>query len=82
MFPLPMFRRKKRMYAKRLPPEFVRRAMLSIRVNERARFAIFSLAHARGMSASEYVARLLSEHLRNIQVKSDCVQTVAHEARP
>lgn len=53
----------KRPYARRLPPEFRRRAMLSIRVQESVRHLIKSLAARRGMSASEYVARLIQDHL-------------------
>lgn len=63
-----LFRRPpKRLYAKRLPPELVRRAMLSVRVNEHTRRDIVALAHARGMSASEYVARLLNDHLDTVR---------------
>jgi hypothetical protein len=56
----------KRRYAKRLPPGLVRRAMLSIRVNEHTRRVVFALAEERGMSISEYVARLLSDHLGHV----------------
>lgn len=64
MFPFDLFRRPRRFYAKRLPPELVRRAMLSVRVHENARRAVFDLARERDMSTSEYVARLLNDHLR------------------
>jgi len=63
MFSFPLFHRSKRLYARRLPPNLVRRSLLSVRVNEHARRAVLSLAHARGMSASEYIARLLNDHL-------------------
>lgn len=64
MLPFDPFRRPKRFYAKRLPPELVRRAMLSVRVHESARSAVLNLARQRDMSSSEYVARLLNDHLR------------------
>ena len=53
-----------RPYATRLPPDLVRRAMLSVRVHESARRAVDALARQRGMSVSEYVCRLLNDHLR------------------
>ena len=55
--------RPRRPYAHRQPPELCRRAQLSVRVHESARSAVFSLASRRGMSASEYVARLLNDHI-------------------
>ena len=64
MYSLPPSLRPKRPYALRLPPELCRRAQLSVRVHENARSAVFRLASRRGMSASEYVARLLNDHLR------------------
>lgn len=64
MYSLPPSLRPKRPYAHRLPPEDCRRAQLSVRVHENARSAVFSLASRRGMSASEYVARLLNDHLQ------------------
>lgn len=60
------FHGAKRRYAKRLPPGLVRRAMLSIRVNEYTRRVVFALAAERGMSISEYVARLLNDHLNAV----------------
>jgi hypothetical protein len=66
MFSLNLFRRPTRPYARRLPPELVRRAMLSVRIHENARRSVSSLAHQRGMSVSEYVCRLLNDHLREV----------------
>lgn len=56
-------RLNRRPYAKRSPPDLCRRASLSIRVHARARGTIRALACERGMSVSEYVARLLNDHL-------------------
>ena len=53
----------RRPYALRLPPELCRRSMLSIRVHEKAKRSIRALALERGMSVSEYMARLLNDHL-------------------
>jgi hypothetical protein len=53
----------RRHYARRLPSEFCRRAMLSIRVSEAARCIVKSLAEQRDMSASEYLARLIADHI-------------------
>lgn len=64
MYSLPSSLQPKRPYANRQPPELCRRAQLSVRVHENARSAVFSLASRRGMSASEYVARLLNDHIR------------------
>ena len=64
MFSPSTFRRATRPYAKRLPPVLVRRAMLSVRVHENARRSVSKLAQQRGMSVSEYVCRLLNDHLR------------------
>jgi len=55
-----------RHYARRLSAAFSRNAMLSIRVHDRVRRTIFALALERGMSASEYCARLFSDHLTQI----------------
>jgi hypothetical protein len=66
MFSLNPFRRTTRPYAKRLPPELVRRAMLSVRVHENARRTVGALAQQRGMSVSEYVCRLLNDHLNAV----------------
>ena len=56
----------RRPYARRLPPEYCRRALLSIRIHDHARSAVRALAHERGMSISEYCARLLSDHLTQL----------------
>lgn len=58
--------RAKRHYARRQSKEFCRRAILSVRVQEIARRTIRALASERGMSPSEYVARLLNDHLAQI----------------
>ena len=64
MIPLNQKPRATRPYATRLPPGLVRRAMLSVRVHENARRSVCALARERGMSVSEYVCRLLNDHLR------------------
>lgn len=66
MLSISFFRRTKRPYAKRLSPELCRRAMLSVRVQDRARTALLHLAKERGMSASEYMSLLLNEHLNYV----------------
>ena len=53
----------KRPYARRLPSQYCRRAMLSIRVSDNTRHWIKTLAARRGISPSEYVARLIHDHL-------------------
>ena len=55
-----------RPYARRLPPDQARRAMLCARVNDGAKQLVGNLAHERGMSTSEYVARLLNDHLAQL----------------
>lgn len=64
MFLMNLFRRNPRRYASRLPPASARRAMMSLRIHESARRSIHALAEKQGMSMSEYVCRLLNEHLR------------------
>lgn len=65
MFPMNLFRRRDpRPYSNRLPPKLARRAMLSVRIHEAARRSFNDLAEQRGMSVSEYVWRVLNEHLR------------------
>lgn len=71
MFPINLFRRNPRPYANRLPPKLARRAMLSVRVHEAARQSVVDLAEARGMSASEYVYRVLTDHLRDVVQQRD-----------
>lgn len=62
--PHPQFRPlTKRPYAQRLPSQYCRRAMLSIRISENTRQWIKTLAARRGISPSEYVARLIHDHL-------------------
>ena len=53
----------RRPYALRLPPHLCRRAMLSIRVHDQVQGSVRALARERGMSVSEYMARLLNDHL-------------------
>ena len=60
---LKIFRRETRPYTRRTPPNLTRRAMLCARVHVDARQAVRTLAAERGMSTSEYVARLLNDHL-------------------
>ena len=63
---LKLFRRETRHYSRRTPPNLTRRAMLCARVHVDARQAVRSLAAERGMSISEYVARLLNDHLSQV----------------
>lgn len=56
----------RRAYAHRFPREQARRAMLCARVQEGARNAVQWLAQKRGMSVSEYVARLVNDHLTEV----------------
>ena len=63
MFSFPFFKRSPRAYASRLPCGKARKAQLSARIHEDARAALDALAADRGMSTSEYVARLLNDHL-------------------
>lgn len=56
----------RRPYALRLPPHLCRRSMLSLRVHDKARGTVCALAHERGMSVSEYLARLLNDHIANV----------------
>lgn len=56
----------RRPYARRLPNEHCRRALLSIRVHDHARRTVRALALERGMSISEYCARLLADHLTQL----------------
>lgn len=66
MFSIKLFRRNPRPYSNRLPPKLARRAMLSVRIHETARRSFGELADQRGMSVSEYVCRLLNDHLRDV----------------
>ena len=59
-YPSQVYRRP---YAKRLPTELCRRSLLSIRVREQTRSTVRALAYERMMSVSEYMARLLTDHL-------------------
>ena len=56
-----------RPYARRLPAQFARRVMLCARVSREMKAAIAKLATARKMSISEYMARLLNDHLTTAQ---------------
>lgn len=56
----------RRPYAKRQPRDLCRCASLSIRVHAQARGIVRALALERGMSVSEYVARLLNDHFAHI----------------
>lgn len=57
----------RRAYARRFPRADARRAMLCARVHEGARNAVQGLAQKRGMSVSEYVARLVNDHLTEVR---------------
>jgi hypothetical protein len=63
MFSFSFLKRSRRRYASRLPLGRARTAQLSARIHEDARLALNALALERGMSTSEYVARLLNDHL-------------------
>ena len=56
----------RRRYARRLPSELCRRAMLSVRVSEATRRIVISLAEQRDISASEYLARLIQGHIAQV----------------
>jgi hypothetical protein len=53
----------KRLYAKRLAGPHVRRAQVTFRASLAAKSLLAALARARRMSTSEYLARLVSDHL-------------------
>lgn len=61
--PLPHYRVHPRRYARRLPPVHARRVTLTIRITGPMKDAVAYLAAGRQMSPSEYLARLLSDHL-------------------
>ena len=71
MFSLNIFRRNPRPYSSRLPPKLARRAMLSVRVHEAARQSVVDLAEERGISASEYLHQVLTQHLRGVVQQRD-----------
>lgn len=71
MFSLNIFRRSPRPYSNRLPPKLARRAMLSVRIHEATRRSFRELAEQQGMSVSEYVCRLLNDHLREVVEQND-----------
>lgn len=60
-------KKNRRPYARRLPAQFARRVMLCARVSREMKAAISQLAAARKMSISEYMARLLNDHLTTAQ---------------
>ncbi len=60
-------KKNRRPYARRLPAQFARRVMLCARVSREMKAAIAQLAAARKMSISEYMARLLNDHLTTAQ---------------
>ena len=60
-------KKNRRPYARRLPAQFARRVMLCARVSREMKAAIAQLAAARKMSISEYMARLLNDHLTSAQ---------------
>jgi hypothetical protein len=67
MFSMNIFRRSSRPYAQRGYDDLGRKAMVSARVHHNAHKAVLSLAQERGMSVSEYVARVLNDHLRYVE---------------
>lgn len=60
-------KKNRRPYARRLPAQFARRVMLCARVSREMKAAIAKLAATRKMSISEYMARLLNDHLTTAQ---------------
>lgn len=60
-------KKNRRPYARRLPAQFARRVMVCARVSREMKAAIAQLAAARKMSISEYMARLLNDHLTTAQ---------------
>ena len=60
-------KKNRRPYARRLPAQFARRVMVCARVSREMKTAIAKLAAARKMSISEYMARLLNDHLTTAQ---------------
>lgn len=60
-------KKNRRPYARRLPAQFARRVMICARVSREMKAAIAKLAAARKMSISEYMARLLNDHLTTAQ---------------
>lgn len=60
-------KKNRRPYARRLPAQFARRVMVCARVSREMKAAIAKLAAARKMSISEYMARLLNDHLTTAQ---------------
>ena len=60
-------KKNRRPYARRLPAQFARRVMVCARVSREMKAAIAKLAATRKMSSSEYMARLLNDHLTTAQ---------------
>jgi len=60
-------KKNRRPYARRLPAQFARRVMVCARVSREMKAAIAKLAATRKMSISEYMARLLNDHLTTAQ---------------
>jgi hypothetical protein len=52
-----------RFYAIRLPHPFVRRKQIGCRVSQATKDFLIQLARSRRMSVSEYLARLINDHL-------------------
>jgi hypothetical protein len=64
------FRRNRR-YAQRFPDGHSRLEMVCSRVRRDARESIGMLAERRGMSVSEYIARLINDHIRRSAVSGN-----------
>jgi glycerol kinase len=60
---MPMNKKRRRPYARRLPAQFARRVMLCARVSKEVKAAIAKLAADRNMSSSEFAARMIADHL-------------------
>jgi hypothetical protein len=60
---------QKRPYAARLPEPHTRRCQVAFCISSRAKQALCAHAAARRMSVSEYMARLLADHLRFVEAR-------------
>ena len=58
--------RPRKFYAKRLAEPHTRCCQLGFRANKSAKALLQQLANARRMSVSEYLARLLNDHLDQV----------------
>jgi hypothetical protein len=59
--------KKIRFYAKRLTGSYTRSCQIGFRLNETAKDLLVKLAAQRGMSVGEYLARLVCDHLLQVE---------------